>query len=524
MNRKPVAQQKKAALVNTLSQGRVMQRKCACGTHNGASETCGSCQATAASTLVQRQAEADVAANQTDMPGALKSGLEALSGMDLSAVRVHTNSSKPAQLNAFAYTQGHDIHLGPGHEQHLPHEAWHVVQQMQRRVQPTLEARGRIPINDDAGLEREADVMGAKALQLNWAEHAKTPLQRNLGRSEPRPSVQMQRRDGASSVDASDVDEEHQNQNTRSSTQYRIRVVGHASPRWRRPGASTQELRNLSLSERRARAVEGSLRSFFRASERPIEFNLTCDVIDADSDSLNVDWRGMADTVAEADDDHDANDPAFRRVDIEVNVLESTTEVGGYTEVVTLPTATTRWSIKADVFEGAIGAAGSMGVGDLRNRETGQKVKGRWMAGGGGGGIDLPIPSVAPGSWTNFETVKPVTFHNFNDTLVRLTSIAAGVGIGYGTAEFTFTELMDESVTLHGVAFNQWGVGGSVTAGSWNFTQRIPLAPTELREHSIEYPTTAGVQFGHRVSFPTAVDSISIPELGALQEFVERLP
>ncbi len=48
-------------------------------------------------------------------------------------------------------------------EQHLSHEAWHVVQQKQGRVKPTIQAKG-IEINDDDGLEREADVMGGKAL------------------------------------------------------------------------------------------------------------------------------------------------------------------------------------------------------------------------------------------------------------------------------------------------------------------------------------------------------------------------
>ncbi len=105
------------------------------------------------------------APNLTGMPNQLKSGIESLSGMDLSDVRVHRNSDKPAQLNALAYAQGNDIHLASGQEQHLPHEAWHVVQQRQGRVQPTLQMAGTA-INDDVGLESEADVMGAKATQL----------------------------------------------------------------------------------------------------------------------------------------------------------------------------------------------------------------------------------------------------------------------------------------------------------------------------------------------------------------------
>jgi len=103
--------------------------------------------------------------NRTGMPDGLKSGIESLSGMNMSDVRVHRNSSQPAQLNALAYAQGNDIHLGPGQEQHLPHEAWHVVQQRQGRVQATTQMAG-LGVNDDEALEKEADSMGDKAMQL----------------------------------------------------------------------------------------------------------------------------------------------------------------------------------------------------------------------------------------------------------------------------------------------------------------------------------------------------------------------
>jgi hypothetical protein len=103
--------------------------------------------------------------NNTGLPDQLKSGIESLSGLSMDHVRVHYNSAQPAQLNALAYAQGSDIHLAPGQEQHLPHEAWHVVQQRQGRVRPTLQLKDGVPVNDDVGLEREADVMGTKALE-----------------------------------------------------------------------------------------------------------------------------------------------------------------------------------------------------------------------------------------------------------------------------------------------------------------------------------------------------------------------
>lgn len=115
---------------------------------------------------VQRQEQATAKPNNTGLPNQLKSGIESLSGMSMDHVKVHYNSSQPAQLNALAYAQGSDIHVAPGQEQHLPHEAWHVVQQAQGRVKPTMQMKGGVPVNDDAGLETEADVMGAKALSI----------------------------------------------------------------------------------------------------------------------------------------------------------------------------------------------------------------------------------------------------------------------------------------------------------------------------------------------------------------------
>lgn len=121
-------------------------------------------------TPIQRQE------NRTGLPDQLKTGIENLSGIDMSATRVHYNSSEPAQLQAHAFAQGNNIHIAPGQEQHLPHEAWHVVQQKQGRVQPTKQLKTTTLINDDEGLEREADIMGAKALQSSNVNNKGTSL------------------------------------------------------------------------------------------------------------------------------------------------------------------------------------------------------------------------------------------------------------------------------------------------------------------------------------------------------------
>jgi hypothetical protein len=99
--------------------------------------------------------------SSTGVPDSLKSGIESLSGMNLDNVRVHYNSSKPAQLNALAYAQGTDIHLAPGQEHRLPHEVWHIVQQAQGRVSST--GRSHIGLStDEAALKVERELLAKR--------------------------------------------------------------------------------------------------------------------------------------------------------------------------------------------------------------------------------------------------------------------------------------------------------------------------------------------------------------------------
>lgn len=66
----------------------------------------------AAVAAVQRQ-EKTGKVNRTGMPDHLKSSIESMSGYSMDPVRVHYNSSRPAELQALAYTQGTEIHVAP---------------------------------------------------------------------------------------------------------------------------------------------------------------------------------------------------------------------------------------------------------------------------------------------------------------------------------------------------------------------------------------------------------------------------
>jgi hypothetical protein len=151
----PVAQRQAS-----LEDEQVLERKTSLEEEStqlrGAAESTGDESAAGRGEPVQRRE------NRTGLPDNLKAGVESLSGLSMDDVKVHYNSPQPATVQALAYTRGTDIHVGPGQERHLAHEAWHVAQQKQGRVKPTTQLRG-LALNDDSALEREADVRGAEA-------------------------------------------------------------------------------------------------------------------------------------------------------------------------------------------------------------------------------------------------------------------------------------------------------------------------------------------------------------------------
>ena len=130
--------------------------------------------------------------NKTGLPDRLKCGVENLSGYSMDDVKVHYNSAKPSKIQAEAYTQGSNIYLKPNQEALLPHEAWHVVQQKQGRVTPT-HMNDTSALNADPILERESDLMGAKAAQLMSTHVGKQISNRSAKPIQKSPNNRMSR-------------------------------------------------------------------------------------------------------------------------------------------------------------------------------------------------------------------------------------------------------------------------------------------------------------------------------------------
>lgn len=183
--------------------------------------------------------------NNTGLPDNLKSGMESISGHSLDDVKVHYNSAKPAQLNAHAYAQGTNIHVASGQEKHLPHEAWHVVQQKQGRVRPTIKKNG-VAINDNKGLEKEADVMGAKALQRKAISNETTQLQEVAQLMDPHPKK-------ASGTGMARVDPGHGNVESKQHAAARAKKDGKREAKRQQERIRLQEKREAEAAAKAAK-------------------------------------------------------------------------------------------------------------------------------------------------------------------------------------------------------------------------------------------------------------------------------
>ncbi|HJB59694.1 MAG TPA: DUF4157 domain-containing protein [Candidatus Faecalibacterium faecipullorum] len=113
---------------------------------------------TASEPVIQMKRRGEPASGPKGSESSIISSLESQSGVDLSGVKIHRNSPKPAEIGALAYAQGEQVYLGPGQEAHLGHELTHVVQQKQGMVRSTGTVDG-MPVNTSPALEHAADAM-----------------------------------------------------------------------------------------------------------------------------------------------------------------------------------------------------------------------------------------------------------------------------------------------------------------------------------------------------------------------------
>ena len=108
--------------------------------------------------------------SRRDLPAPVRARMGQSLGHDLAGVRVF-EGPEASRAGAQAFARGDEIHFAPGQYdpgsrsglELIGHELAHVTQQAQGRVGATTMLGKGLAVNDDPGLEREADLRGAAA-------------------------------------------------------------------------------------------------------------------------------------------------------------------------------------------------------------------------------------------------------------------------------------------------------------------------------------------------------------------------
>lgn len=101
----------------------------------------------------------------------LMAKMEASFGTTFDDVKLHVDSPEAQAIQAKAFARGNEVHFAPGQfnphsqggQELMGHELAHIVQQRQGRVQANATHAKGLAVNDDRGLEGEADQMGRLA-------------------------------------------------------------------------------------------------------------------------------------------------------------------------------------------------------------------------------------------------------------------------------------------------------------------------------------------------------------------------
>jgi hypothetical protein len=145
---------------------------------------------------------------EVQVPTKVQRKMEGAFGSSFSNVKVYKDSAQAKTIGAQAFTQGNEVHFAQGKfdpnsskgQELLGHELTHVEQQRAGRVSPTTQAKG-IAINNDPSLEREADVMGAKAARGEKVSSESKPTQmKTAGKAPIQASMWSKIKKGAKKV------------------------------------------------------------------------------------------------------------------------------------------------------------------------------------------------------------------------------------------------------------------------------------------------------------------------------------
>jgi hypothetical protein len=312
---------------------------------------------------------------------------------------------------------------------------------------------------------------------------------------------------------------------------FRVRIVAHASPRWRGARGDTDaDRRNLALSQRRAEAVRVQVENLLAQHLGPAATSIDVHTAIDDQDGtvgVGTEARGSRDTLPEARGDRSDDARERRRVDV---IIESSQRISGKATVsrphLTVPTASKFWHVSVDMSAGgSVGAAGSLLTLTLKNDSSGQEMTGRVWAGGGGPKASIGANVSIWGDPSYFSTDREVDFRDFDGVWVRYTTLGVNVFIGYEKSYISFIGMGSgaQSINVGGWNTGTVGAGGSVVAGTLSLDGPYPPTSLPIKDTDTtvsSYERTERGEDKHTVTFDTDNATVGDMELALLDSFL----
>ncbi len=446
-------------------------------------------------------------------------------GYDFSNVQLHTNSEanqSAKNVNALAYTHGNHIAFAAGKYQSntdsgrrlIAHELTHVVQQS------GADGLNVGQSNDKRGLSLIAQQSRAGGVALHIGSgNAASILQRQPAQT------------GDSLAPTSDP-QDIRFEELPHAPSYRVRVVAHASPRWREAtDAKEGDQLNLDLSKKRADEVGREVEKLL-AKHLPTGSTVSVQTsADLQENTVGVEEEahGSRDTLVEAHGNRADNAQGRRRVDVYISSDQVVTGSGGASRpLLRRPTASKFWHVSVDLTAGgSAGAAGYLLALTLTNDNTGETMQGKVWSLGGGPKASIGA-SYSVGDSTGFMTQEPMDFEDFEGEWVTYASGGVSAFVGYSWSYIIFRGLntVPKDIDVSGASVGTVGIGGAVTSGKFHFDgafltyppTSIPIENTD--ETEIAYTRTEHGEDKYQVLFATGNYNISPVESDLLDSFV----
>ncbi len=259
----------------------------------------------------------------------------------------------------------------------------------------------------------------------------------------------------------------------------RVRIVAHASPRWRgAKNTAEADKNNMELSRLRMEQVRDVVDVRLQDKLGP-RVKIDYDLEYAESDEpgsvvVTDEAHGSQETLVAAKGNRVRNDPYFRRVDVYIDDAATTRDYSGLStprRSATIEMKTTHWQVRVGVTASAslVGAAGLVEL-KLRNADTGREGDFH-IIGVGPGTIGVSASKAVSDDYTDFYTDDPVGFADFDGAGVNYSSF--GIGLVFADYERSYLTFPSMGEGAKDIDVSGWNVGAELKIGGDSISSRL---------------------------------------------------